>query len=183
MKQFAIFLFVFIFSANCHAQDNLFVLHPLVGDTIDKAEKINYFLFPSIKNDDFKYCYIIRSNDQFFLNSYTLSDSVSIRQIDTTEIKQYIVNLDKFLAFYLNRAKKDSLKLAKKIDLNFNPGNSTYNNDQPVGEQDRVRIIKEVDVVNRMQTDLERANRTKQGLDLTGGGAYFQFKVKNKKKK
>jgi len=111
-----------------------------------------------------------------------MSDSVSIRQIDTTEIKQYIVNLDKFLAFYLNRAKKDSLKLAKKIDLNYNPVNPMYNNVQPVGEQSRDKIIKEVDVVNRMQTDLERANRIQEGLDLTGGGAYFQFKVKNKKK-
>lgn len=183
MKQFGIFLFVLVFSTNCLAKDDLFVLHPLVGDTIDKAEKINYFLFPSIKNDDFKYCYIIRSNDQFFLNLHTLSDSVSIRQIDTTEINQYIVNLDKFLAFYLNKAKKDSLKLSKKLDLNFNPDNPTYNNVQLVGEQSRERIIKEVEVDNRMQTDLERANRTKEGLDLDGGGAYFQFKIKNKKKK
>lgn len=183
MKQFIIFIFGLIFSANCYAQDTLFVLHPLVGDTIDKMEKMNYFLFPSIKNDDFKYCYIIQSNDHFFVNSYTLSDSISIRQIDTTEIRQYIVNIDKFHAFYLNRAKNDSLKQAEKLDLNFNSINSTYNNNQLVGEQSKERISKEVKRDNRIQADAVRASRIKQGSDIFDGGAHFEFFSIGKKKK
>jgi hypothetical protein len=184
MRQFNIFLFGLIFSANCHAQHTLFALHPLVGDTIDKTEKMNYFLFPSIKNDNFKYCYIIQSNDHFFVNSYTLSDSINIRQIDTTEIRQYIVNIDKFHAFYLNRAKNDSLKKNKKLDLNFKDPISNYNNGQLVGEQSRERIMKEVNRDNRMKSDVERANQTKQGSDLFGGGAHFQtYRTGHKKKK
>jgi hypothetical protein len=184
MKQFIIFLYGLIFSTNCLAQDSLFILHPLVGDTIDKTEKLNYLLFPSIKNVDFKYCYIILSNHQFFVNSHTLSDSVNIQPIDSAEIRQYIVNLDKFLAYYSNKAKNDSLKQAGKIDLNFNGYNSNYNNGQLVGEQSKERIIKEVERDNRMKSDVERANQTKQGLDLLGGGAYLQFfRIGNKKKK
>lgn len=184
MKPFIIIFFGLIFSANCYAQDTLFVLHPLVGDTIDKAEKMNYFLFPSLKNDDFKCCYIIRSNDHFFVNSYTWNDSLSIRQIDTTEIRQYIVNIDKFHAFYLNRAKNDSLRKNKKFDLNFKDPVSSYNNEQLVGEQSRERIIKEVNRDNRMKSDVERANQTKQGTDLFSGGAHFQtYRTGHKKKK
>ena len=184
MKQFILFLFGLTFSTNCRAQDTLFVLHPLVGDTIDKTEKMNYFLFPSVKSDNFKYCYIIQSSNHFFVNSYTLSDSISIRQIDTTEIRQYIVNLDKFRAYYLNRAKNDSLTQAEKIDLNFNGLNPTFNNDQLVGEQSRDRISKEVRRDNRIKSDAERAGRIKQGSDLFDGGAHFElFNIGKKKKK
>ncbi len=183
MKQFIIIIFGLIFSADCFAQNTLFALHPLVGDTIDKAEKMNYYLFPSIKNDDFEYCYITQSDDQFFVNSYTLNDSISIQQIDTSEIKQYKVNLDKFVAFYLNRAKNDSLKRAEKIDLYFNGVNPNYNNEQLVGEQSRERISKEVRRDNRMQSDAERAGRIKQGSDIFDGGAHFEFFSTGKKKK
>ena len=184
MKQFTMFLFGLIFSANCSAQDTLFVLHPLVGDTIDKTEKMNYFLFPSIKNEDFKYCYIFQSNNRLFVNSHTLSDSISIQQIDTAEIRQYIVILDKLLAFNLNRAKNDSLQKNKKLDLNFKDPIPNYCNGQLVSEQSRERIMKEVNRDNRMKSDVERANHTKQGLDLFGGGAHFQtYRTGHKKKK
>jgi hypothetical protein len=183
MKPILIFLFALLIYANSFAQDTLFVLHPLVGDTIDKTEKMNYLLFPSIPNDDFKYCYLTRSNEQFFVNSYALNDSISIQPIDTTELRQYRINLDKFLAFYLNKSKNDSLKQAEKLDLKSNRLNPAFNNKSLVGEQSRERIIQEVDRDNRMKTDLERANLTKQGLDLNGGGAYFQFFSTGKKKK
>lgn len=183
MKQFAIFLFGLIFCVHCRAQDTLFVLHPLVGDTIDKTEKMNYFLFPSIENDDFKYCYLIQSNDHFFVKSYTLNDSIHIQQVDTTEIRQYIVNLDKLHTFYLNKAKNDSLKQSEKIDLNFNGISPTYNSNQLVGEQSKERIDKEVRRNNRLQADAERAGRIKQGSDLFDGGAHFEFFSIGKKKK
>lgn len=183
MKQFIIILLGFIFSINCDAQESLFVLHPLVGDTIDKTEKMNYLLFPLIENVDFKYCYIIQSNDHYFLNSYTLSDSVSIRSIDTTEIKQYIVNLDKFSAYFSNQEKNDSLKKAEKLDLNFNGIQSRYNNAQLVGDQSKDRILKEMERDKRMKSDAERAKLIKQGVNLFGGDPYMQFfKIGNKDK-
>ena len=184
MKQLIVFFIGIVFNISCYAQRDIFILHPLVGDTIDKNEKLNYFLFPKTDNADFKFCFITHSNDQFFVNSHYVNDSVSIQPIDTTEIRQYMVNLDKFLAYYLNKERNDSLNKAKVLNRDFKDLNGPYKNDQLVGKQSLERINKEVERDNRMKTDVENANLTKQGLNLSGGGMYFQFlNIGNKNKK
>ena len=175
MKQLIILLIAITFNINCYAQRDHFILHPLLGDTIDKSEKLNYFLFPKIENEEFKFCFITHSDNQFFVNTHYINDSVSIQPVDTIELRQYIVHLDKFLAYNMNKEKKDSLNNAKVQNHDFKDLNGPYKNDQLVGKQALKRIDNEVERDNRMKFDAENANLTKNGLNRMGGTTYFQF--------
>jgi len=168
-------LFVFTNIANCLAHDTIFVLHKAVGDTIDRTEKLNYDLFPEIKNSNFKYCFIKNSGDKYYIHSFTLSDSLIISQIDTIEIKQSIKNIDKLINFHSNNTKKDSLKIPKNISLDLNKTNHNNVNGDMSNNKLRYKIDDELRVKSRLADDAERQKNYKQGTDVFGNQMHIQF--------
>ena len=95
MPRFAQIFVLFFFSwMQCISQDSLFILHPILGEVIDKNEKKDYLLFPEIADSIFNYGYIQHAGNKYCLNSYLLSDSLLSRIIDTAEIQQYKINVE-----------------------------------------------------------------------------------------
>lgn len=180
MKRFFGLLTGIIFMLNCYSQDSLFVLHPLVGDTIDKNEKTNYMLFQEISDSVFKYGYITHSKDGYFINYCILDNSMSISKLDTSLIIQYRTNLDKLSEYYSNQAQKDSIKNAKKMVLDLNPLYSTFKNDKIIAPETRDKIENELRQNNRLNGDAERAKYVKQGTEYFGNGARIEFLRKKK---
>lgn len=183
MKRLTVLLIGIILSFQCFSQDHLFVLHPLVGDTITRSEKLNYLLFRDINDSDFKYCTITHSTDGYFVHTHTINDSVAIKQVDSTEIRETIVKLDKVIDYYSAQAKQDSLKKNEKLSLDFKDKDSNFNLDNIIGEDAKDRIFKEVRSENRMKGDAERLELREQGTERLTGAGRIEFYKRRKKQK
>jgi hypothetical protein len=153
-----------------------------VGDTINRNEKLNYLLFQDISDSDFKYCTLTHSKGGYFIHTCTIDDSVSIRQVDSTEIREAIVKLDKVMEYYSAQAKQDSLKKAKKLILDFKDKDSNFKIDNIVGEDSKERIFKEVRSENRIKDDAERLENHKNGTELMTGNGRIEFYKRRKKR-
>jgi len=182
MKRLTVILIVIVISFQCYAQDRLFVLHSLVGDTINRNEKLNYLLFSEINDSDFKYCTITHSNDGYFVHTTTINDSVAIKQVDLTEIREIVVKLDKVMEYYSAQAKQDSLKSANKLTLDFKDKNPNFKMDNIVGEDAKDRIFKEVRSENRIKGDAERLELREQGTERLTGNGRIEFYKRRKKR-
>lgn len=181
MEKLTILLIAIILSVQSYGQDSLFVLHPLVGDTIDRNEKLNYLLFPQITDSDFKYCTLSHSENGYFVNTTKIDSSATVNQIDSTEINQTVARLDKVMDYYLNQEQNDSIKNAQKKTLDLLGQPSNFKMDNLLGEDTKERIFQEVRSENRIKDDAERLEYNKQGTDLFGSGAKIQFFKRRKK--
>lgn len=181
MEKSIVFLIAVIISLHCNSQESIYRLHPLVGDTIDKNEKFNYLLFKNIKDADFKYGILTRTNDTCFLKICSPDNTVSTLAIDSTELEQYITKLDMVQEYNANQGKKDSLQ----NNLNPEEEASKYKelNSSLIDKHSREKIIKEVRAKNRMDEDAERYNNRMKGTDITGGGYIEIPAVRSKKHK
>jgi hypothetical protein len=168
-------LFVFFSIIKCTAQDTIFVLHQVVGDTIEKSEKLEFDLFPEIDKTNFKICFIKYSSNKYYLNSFTLTDSLIIRQLDTIEIKKSIEKINKLIDFYTYEAENDSLKKSKKNQLDVNNKNSNLVDWNIVNNGKRSKIVNELKLKNRLKDDAERLKNYKQGTDVFGNGVRFEW--------
>lgn len=182
MKRLTVLLIVIVISFQCFSQDRLFVLHPLVGDTITRNEKLNYLLFRDINDSDFKYCTITHTKDGYFVHTRTINDSVAIKQVDSTEIRETIVKLDKVMEYYSAQAKQDSLKSTKKLTLDFKDKDPNFKIDNIVGEDAKDRIFKEVRSTNRIKEDAERLEYRNQGTERLTGAGHIEFYKRRKKR-
>jgi hypothetical protein len=153
-----------------------------VGDTIDRKEKLSYLLFVNINESDFKYCTITHSTDGYFAHTRTIDDSVAIKQVDSTEIREAIVKLDKVMEYYSAQEKQDSIKKAKKLSLDFKEKDSNFKIDNIVGEDAKDRIFKEVRSENRMKGDAERLELREQGTERLTGSGRIEFYKRRKKR-
>lgn len=73
--------FLFLMSFSCFSQSNIFVLHSVIGDTINKQEKKDYFLFPELNDSIFNYGQIHYKNGKYYLFVFSILDSI-IKEID-----------------------------------------------------------------------------------------------------
>ncbi len=94
-------------------------LHPVVGKTIDKAEKERYYLFDNIDNSIFVSATIYEENDSLWLLSVNKSDTL-ITKVDSQYISENQQRIVKILDYYDYLQKKDSLKLQNPTALNNN---------------------------------------------------------------
>lgn len=90
MKRVLILLF-FMLSLSAFSQDSMKVIgiHPSIGKTISKGDKVGYQLFPEYKDSVFASAYVIMNTD----SSYTLSvitpaNKVIKRPISTQELDE-----------------------------------------------------------------------------------------------
>lgn len=53
----------FLLTIKGFTQNSVFVLNPLVGDTIHQKDKVEYYLFPEINDSIYRYGYIKQNGD------------------------------------------------------------------------------------------------------------------------
>ena len=178
MRRFTLLLsLIFSISFFSRAQENIFVLHPILGDTIDAVEKTDYLLFPEINDSIFNYCIIKNRIGWFNVCVYLKEDSIITFQLDSSEINQYKVNIDKLYDYYSNLTTGDSLKDLKI--LIYKEGKSFQIIDIAI---DSEKLSNEMRSIERWNEDAERLKLQQQGADL--GGIYIEVDhIRNKKKK
>ena len=182
MNRLTLLLVASILYLNGFSQAQLFVLSPVVGDTIDKTEKMDYLLFRDINDSIFKYCYITFSPNQYFINTVTENDSVIISEIDSADIKSYQNNIGKLSEYYSNKAIQDSIKNAEKLTLDSKNLNPNQFKGQLVDEDDKELILDQVRQTQRLQDDAERHKRVLDGNDIFGDQVRAEFLIIKRKK-
>lgn len=178
MKKVIVFLLLFVVKSGItFSQDTIFILHPSVGAIIDKYEKMNYLLFPEIKDTSFQYCYLKPLKGNYGLFSYFHNDSLSITRIDSLDLSHYQTNISKLDEYFSNRSKTDSLRI---IDQN-NIDNPNLKFD--ILSPNMIKDIKNESLKNaRLKEDEERMKRIQQGTEISPVDIYL-FDIFHKKKK
>jgi len=105
-----------LISLSVFSQKQIVVLHPVLGDSIDKVEKVNYLLFPELGDSLFTYGQIHFKNNKFYLHAYSQTGS-TLREIDSLEMKQYYLNVEKLMAYYAYKNNPDTLNDSRSVIL------------------------------------------------------------------
>ena len=178
MKKVIIFLLLFVVKSGItFSQDTIFILHPSVGAIIDKYEKMNYLLFPEIKDTSFQYCYLKPLKGNFGLFSYFHNDSLSITRIDSLDLSHYQTNISKLNEYFSNKSKSDSLRLNDQLNI------KDYKLNYDILNPKLIKDIKNESLRNaRLKDDEERKERIQKGTDIQPVEIYL-FDVFHKKKK
>jgi hypothetical protein len=93
------------------SQDKLIVLHPVIGDTIDKQEQRDFVLFSDIIKQDFTFATIHCENEKYVMhiNSTLGLIIVNIKEEDVLENSKHVDKLVRY--FKILDEKKDSLNI------------------------------------------------------------------------
>tara|TARA_B110000503_G_scaffold140297_1_gene230760 strand:- start:3108 stop:3635 length:528 start_codon:yes stop_codon:yes gene_type:complete len=158
---FAFLLFPFL----SFSQD-VYPLHPTVGDTIDRDEKLDYSLFANSPNDSFNFSVIKYLNSGFILiknrafkgldgSIKGYSDSTLLTQEQIIEEQQKIQKINAYYKYLAEEAKKpkqeDYKSLENKIPVRF---------DGPISDQMR----KESRMKARLAEDERRMEEFQMGM-------------------
>ena len=113
------------------AQEQIYVLHPVLGDTIDRNEVEKYYLFKDYTLDSVDY-FILYKNKEFF-TLIGMSDNATVvnRKLSNEEVLLKKEQVEKLNNYYISELKKDSSKLdfnkdqqlnsnSSKVDINLN---------------------------------------------------------------
>lgn len=186
MKKIILLVFIlctrFVFS---YSQNSIFRLHAAVGDTIDKKEKTDFDLFPELKNSDYKFGIIYSSGETTKLYVHTQTDSVIVKQLDSSIIAEYQSNINKLLDFYSTQNRKDTITdLSKRFSLyDLNNKKGLVKNNLII---DKDAIEKSAYEGRRQRnlrtTALERGLSGQKVVDAQNYGGYGEIKFKKKKK-
>lgn len=99
----------------------IYPLHPSVGDTIEKVEKLDYSLFPQDQNDGFQMATIQFKGENFHLVIQTLDQETGL-EIETTrvisqeEIIEAQKNIEKINAFYRLMAEEKKKEKTERLE-------------------------------------------------------------------
>lgn len=174
---------VFILSLQviCISQDSIYILHPVIGEIIDRNEKTDYELFPEISNTRFEYSYIKKADGNFWLKSHVFSDSLVIRQLDTTEIHQLERNIANKIACdpgLLNtKTGPGDLRSVVVKPVEPDPANN------PVIYPETIERINSEAISNaRLRDDAELQKLWRHGSNSDNGSLYIDFSYRKKKK-
>ena len=117
MRTFLCFILFIIMALSVLAQDKLIVLHSVVGDTIDKREQQEFFLFSDIVKEGFSSITIYVNADKYFLHINSKSGN-DIVEVELEVIEENREHIEKLTQYFKNIVrKKDSLKLDLKFLL------------------------------------------------------------------
>lgn len=177
-KKFAIFFVGMVVVLTGFSQNNLFVIHSAVGDTISRSEKIKFVLFPEIKDEDFLNGTITHSPEGYFLHYQAPGDTIISKEISESDINQYQADIEKLSRYYSGFGAKDSTKSVVEIG---NEQNRELKQEL-IDNETRTKIIQQAASDIRLKEDAERYEQIKKGNDITGG-AYLELFGKKKKKK
>lgn len=153
-----LFFLLTAFALKVDAQD-IYPLHPTVGDTIDKFEKLDYSLFPSVGNENFDFAIIRYHNGNYFLETKTdsLTEKLALSKELIIEQQQ---NIEKINAYYRLKAADTSKTKAIYLDENRPTGK------EPVylNEQLKKQISKDARMRIRLQEDRRRMLENQRGI-------------------
>lgn len=108
----SLLLSVFVLFAVWLSAQSSYPLHPSVGDTIDRNEKLDYSLFPKVANQDFKFAIIEFEKDSFFLAISNISSAYIKRKfLSKEELIEAQKTIEKVNRYYRYRA-------AQPVDTN-----------------------------------------------------------------
>ena len=151
-----ILLVLFFLSFKLTAQD-VYPLHPSIGDTLDLLEKLDYSLFPEVENNGFQYALITYRTDAFFLTSHFDNDSVASTKLDQETIIEAQQNIEKVNAYYRYLKEKETTEKNSTIHTDKAP---PIRLEGPMSDKMR----KEARMNVRLQEDARRMQEFQQGL-------------------
>jgi hypothetical protein len=182
MKRLTVLMsFILFIGMMCISQDSIYILHPAVGEIIDRYEKTDFALFPEVSNSKFEYGYIKQAGGNFWLKSHLYPDSMVTRQLDTSEIKQVERNIEMALASNpnLRRTGTDPWELRSVVTK---PAESDQTNTKFLYPGTLERINNEVIIDERLRDDSEMKRLWQQGSNIDNAGMYIDFSYRKKKK-
>ncbi|MFA9371169.1 MAG: hypothetical protein ACERIH_05625 [Labilibaculum antarcticum] len=116
MKNLIVNILFLISSLSAFAQKEVVILHPVVGDTIDLAEKQTYLLFSDVDDSTYDFGQIVKEGDNYFLNVHSQSGE-QLLEVDQLKLQEYHTNIQKLLAYYSYLENPDKLKEAPLVVL------------------------------------------------------------------
>ena len=151
----------------CISQDSIYILHPAIGEIVDRNAKTYYTFFPEVSKSKSEYVYIKQAGDSFGFKSYLYHDSLIIRQLDTSKIHWNERNIIKMVDYYPN---------LQNTYTNGEPGrelksivikdNGSYYVNKTILEPGLIERLKfEYIYKERSQEMIEYSKTRKQGID------------------
>ncbi|MEQ8908926.1 MAG: hypothetical protein RIC95_07025 [Vicingaceae bacterium] len=153
-------IFFYLSTIGLSAQQ-YYPLHPSIGDTLERIEKLDYALFPKVKNPDLVYCLIdFKDNGYRLLAFYQGNEQPKEHSLSQKEIIEAQQIIEKINAFYRRKAKTDSLEAKKALYPN-RPSGKTPTYTQGVMSE---RAKKEARMFIRLQEDRRRMEQQQRGI-------------------
>lgn len=146
---------------------DVYPLHPSVGDSIDLEEKLDYSLFPKIDNNGFEYATIQFEDDMFKLVVFVkYNDKETGLEMETTyqevltqeEIIEEQQKIQKVNAYYRYLAEEE--KKPKTNTTQPSPKSVPIRLEGPMSE----KMKKEARMSTRLKEDSRRAQEFEMGL-------------------
>lgn len=151
----------FLFSCILASGQVYYPLHPSIGDTLDRMEKLDYALFPKVKNPNLSYCLInFEANEYQLLAFYQEKNEPIKHLLVREEIIEAQRNIEKINAFYRRKAKEDSLKPKKEVLPNRPTGRTPSYTQGTLSEKAK----KEARMYIRLQEDRRRMEQHQRGI-------------------
>lgn len=158
MKSLLSIIFVLI-CTNASAQQH-YPLHPSIGDTIDRNEKLDYSLFPTIANQDFEFATISFEKDSFYLVISKIEDNSTQKMLlsksDLIQAQQNIEKVNRYYRYKANQAKDTNSYQSSLGEQKSRP----IRMDGPMTEQ----MKKDARMNIRLREDARRRKEIEQGI-------------------
>jgi hypothetical protein len=162
------------------SQDTVYVLHPVIGDIIDRHEKTDFKLFPEISTTRYEYSYIKHEGGSFRLIAHLFPDSLVTKQLDTSDIRQMEKDIESIMVTrkpIQEEPVQDPGSVVIKKDANEQINNNIVNRDT------QEKISDETLSNQRLQEDAERRKLAKQGSNIDNNALLIEFGKRKKKNK
>ena len=166
-----LFLILLVASANCQKP---VVLHPIIGDTIDLVEKLDYLLFAEIPDSLFDKGTLIKEGENYQLKVWYNSE-ISRFALTSNEFEQYAQNVAK-LSVYYKQTKESSSGVPVESPLITNDSIPLKLDIEWMSEQQKQKMASESRRYNNLK--LEADEQGLMGFDRekyikTGGEMEF----------
>lgn len=144
-KLFVLLLFTVVYSRFSLAQETetIIRIHKIVGDTIDREEKLRLKVFPNIRNENYQFAVCILENDSMKLKvtysdssetKFPYSSALLLEDIDQIYLNQHAEYSEPsetsgkaILKITSNNSNKTlNLKKGKVVEINLKESNNTY---------------------------------------------------------
>jgi hypothetical protein len=183
MKKLAFVISLMLFTGMvCLPQDSIYILHPVIGEIIDRNEKIDFNLFPEIATSKFEYSYIQQTGGTFWLNSHVYPDSLILQQLDTADIHQLARDIEKKAAANPGLIRTHTGK-GEYRSVVVKPADADQSSQKILYPEMIERIGSETISNERLKDDAENQKLWRQGSNLDNNSMLIDFSYRKKKKK
>jgi hypothetical protein len=180
MKKLILSFIGLTFFISATSQDKIVILHPIIGDTITLQEKKDYLLFPDIVDSVFNFGILHLTNNTFQLYVYQSKDPLIV-QIDSSEIHQYKLNIEKLSEYYSNVSSDNSIESSESIMLNNNNTKNHTLHQSSISPTTLKRTLKEATRTQLLNNSADRqgiTGKAKENYINTGGAGSIKLRKK-----